>query len=152
MEKFYRTSTSFGYDGECISKKSFFKKNPKFQVVCSNIRICCKALSWQEACCYFKRKDVLSIKPVNCYINAFHAWINQLLASRYRIDMCCFPANMECAQAEILYPAHEVMAGNIWGTGGFACLAPAKAVHLLLWVCAYLVWSNNLKEKAKHFC
>lgn len=39
-----------------------------------------------------------------------------------------------------------------WGTGGFACLAPAKAVHLLLWVCAYLVWSNNLKEKAKHFC
>lgn len=36
MEKFYRTSTSFGHDGERISKKSFFKKNPKFQVVCSN--------------------------------------------------------------------------------------------------------------------
>lgn len=154
MWKIYRASVSFGRDVECISKKSFFKKNPKFQVVCSNMRICCKAVSWllrQEACCYLRRIDVSSIKPVNCCLSAFHAWINQLLASRYQIHVCCFPANRECAQAQILHPAHEVMATNIWATGGFACLAPAKALLLLLWLCTYLLWSNNLGEKAKHF-
>lgn len=135
-------------------KEEFILKSPKFQVVCSNIRICCKSLSWllrEEVYCYFKRINVSSIKQVNCYISAFHAWINQLLASRYQINVGCFPANMECAQAEILYPAHEVMARNTWSTGGFVCLTPAKALHLLLWLCTYLLWSSNLREKPKHF-